>query len=202
MATLGGAVVIVISFLQYQRKQDVADFITAGSTALEKLQKANPDILSGPKIFKDDYVPGEDVSKQEYKRYLFFQKPQNRGDKGKEKAQFIPVNPFEEAIIEIYISSKALRILGLSNPSEEAHKETHEKMKSAVKKAIRELANREYNGLFEDKGMDDTGKDVDFKDKNLCVALDFYDDKISYKQFEKFVYRIGQTAIEALKKKS
>jgi len=197
MATLGGAIVIVISFLQHQRKQDVTNFITAGSRALEKLQKAYPDILSGPKIFKDDYVPGENTSTQEYKRYLFFQRPV---EKGKEKAQFIPVTPFEEAIIEIYVSSKALKIAEISNPSEEAHKEIHEKMKYAVRKVIRELANKEYNGLFEDKGIDSAGKDIDFKDKNLCVALDFYDDKISYKQFEKIVNRIGQVAIETLNK--
>lgn len=60
--------------------------------------------------------------------------------------------------------------------------------------AVKTMAEREFGGLFEEIAFDP--KKVG--NGNMCIALDFYDEKISVKEFESAVYQIGKTALGAV----
>jgi len=184
-ATLGTASVIIITFVDKMKRRDVTNFVTAGSNALSRLQKDYPAILSGPKYSKrnkEDFAI-EETSTDE-RKYLFFQKE----GKGQE-AQFIPAMPFNQAVVAVFLGSWALRV-SAGRPGTPGDKEIEE-AKAAVKNAINTMADREFGGLFEEIAFDPkkTGNG------NLCIALDFYDDKISLKEFESAVYKIGKIAL-------
>lgn len=179
IATLGTALIIIMTFLYKQ--QQVSDYDKAGTAALKKLREAYPKILSGPMSFKSRDTDDSNDDKNIGKRYLFYQK-QRVG----EIAQFIPIEPLHMADIEIYVSRKALRILNLPMDKQE-------EIKGLVRNAVAEFAKSKYDGLFvlvETKGSD----------KNLSIKLDFIDDdtSLSFKEFEKVVFMLGQKAIETL----
>jgi len=69
-----------------------------------------------------------------------------------------------------------------------------EDAKLAVQAAVKTLAEREFVGLFEEIAFDPKKAG----NGNLCIVLDFYDDKISVKTFESAVYKIGKTALGAI----
>ncbi|MEK6653297.1 MAG: hypothetical protein AABY50_10235 [Nitrospirota bacterium] len=180
-ATLGTALIIIMTFLYKMKQQRIGDYTAAGTVALEKLQRAYPKILSGPRFFKGRNNEEPDEEKNIGKKYLFFQK-QGIG----EIAQFIPTTPLEMADIEIYVSRKSLRILDIPMDKQE-------EIKSAVRSAIYEYAKSRYDGLF-------VLVDPKSSDKNLGIKLDFIDEvnSLSYKKFEKIVFELGQKAIETL----
>ncbi len=189
MATLGTGLIVLITVLKKLRQQQFNDFVSAGTLGLQKLQREYSGILSGPKYAKrnqQNIDPDED--KVDERKYLFFQKE----GQGRE-SQFMPLIPFKRAEVYIYIGYDALRI-GINATSPE--KESIDKMKAMIKKAIMDLAENRYPGLYEEISFEQTKKQYE----NICVALDFKDDKISFRQFEKIVYAIGKSAIETLKR--
>jgi hypothetical protein len=187
-ATLGTAAVIIITFISKIKQQDVTSFVVAGSRALSKLQQEYSGILSGPKYSKrnkEDFAIEETTTDD--RKYLFFQKE----GKGQE-AQFIPVMPFNQAVVAVFLGSWALRV-STGQAGIPGEKELEE-AKTAVKNAIKTMTDREFSGLFEEIAFDPkkTGN------KNLCIVLDFYDDKISIKEFESAVYTIGKIALRTI----
>jgi len=187
-ATLGTASVIIITFIDKMKRQEVTDFVTAGSKALAKLQNDYPAIISGPKYSKrnkEDFAIEETTTDE--RKYLFFQKE----GKGQE-AQFIPVIPFKQAIVAVFLGSWALRVstrrTGTPNDQE------IEDVKAAVQNAVKKMVESEYAGLFEEIAFDPKKAG----NGNMCIALDFYDDQISVKKFESAVYQIGKTALDAI----
>lgn len=187
-ATLGTASVIIITFVDKMKRNEVTDFVTAGSKALVKLQNEFPAILSGPKYSKrnkEDFAIEETTADE--RKYLFFQKE----GKGQE-AQFIPVIPFKQAIVAVFLGSWALRVstgrTGTPNDKE------MEEAKAAVQNAVKTMAEREFGGLFEEIAFDPKKAG----NGNMCIVLDFYDDKISVKEFESAVYQVGKTALGAV----
>jgi hypothetical protein len=187
-ATLGTASVIIVTFVQKMKRQAVTDFVAAGSNALSKLQKEYPAMLSGPKYSKrnkEDFAIDETTIDE--RKYLFFQKE----GKGQE-AQFIPVIPFKQAIVAVFLGSWALRVTtgrtGTPNDKE------IDDAKTAVQNAVKTMVAREFGGLFEEITFDPKKAG----NGNMCIVLDFFDDKISVKEFESAVYRIGKTALGAI----
>lgn len=186
-ATLGTASVIIITFIDKMKRQEVSNFVSAGSKALSRLQKEYPAVLSGPRYSKrnkEDFTIDEKVVDE--RKYLFIQ----REETGQE-AQFIPVIPFKQAIVAVFLGSWALRV-AMGRSGTPTDKEL-EDAKAAVKTAVKSLAEREYVGLFEEIAFDPAKAG----NKNMCIALDFYDDKIAIKQFEAAVYKIGKAALGA-----
>lgn len=187
-ATLGTASVIIITFIDKMKRQEVSNYITAGSKALSKLQKEHPAVLSGPRYSrrnKEDFTIEEKTVDE--RKYLFFQ----REGTGQE-AQFIPVMPFKQAIVAVFLGSWALRV-AMGRSGTPTDKEL-EDAKAAVKTAVKSLAEREFEGLFEEIAFDPAKAG----NGNMCIVLDFYDDKISIKKFESAVYQIGKTALGAV----
>lgn len=187
-ATLGTASVIIITFVNKIKRQEVTDFVVAGSKALSRLQKEYPAILSGPKYSKrnkEDFAIEETTTDE--RKYLFFQKE----GKGQE-AQFIPAIPFKQAIVAVFLGSWALRVstgsTGTPNDKE------IDDAKVAVQNAVRAMADRAFGGLFEEIAFDPRKAG----NGNMCIVLDFHDEKISVKKFESAVYEIGKTALEAI----
>jgi len=79
-ATLGTASVIIITFVDKMKRQEVTDFVTAGSKALVKLQNEYPAILSGPKYSKrnkEDFAIEETTTDE--RKYLFFKRGKRTG---------------------------------------------------------------------------------------------------------------------------
>ncbi len=187
-ATLGTASVILVTFIDKMKRQEVTDFVVAGSKALSKLQKEHPAILSGPKYSKrnkTDFAIEETTTDE--RKYLFFQK-EGTG----QEAQFIPVMPFKQAIVAVFLGSWAIRVSTLRTGTPD-DKEI-EDVKIAVQDAVKAIAEREFGGLYEEIAFD--AKKAG--NGNMCIALDFYDDKISVKEFESAVYQIGKTALGAI----
>jgi hypothetical protein len=187
-ATLGTASVIIITFVDKMKRQEVTDFVTAGSKALAKLQNEHPAILSGPKYSKrnkEDFAIEEATTDE--RKYLFFQKE----GKGQE-AQFIPVIPFKQAIVAVFLGSWGLRVA--TGRTGTLTEQEIEDTKVAVQNAVKTLVEREFRGLYEEIAFDPKKSG----NGNMCIALDFYDDKISKKQFESAVYQIGKTTLEAI----
>ena len=55
-ATLGTALIIIMTFLYKMKQQRIGDYTAAGTVALEKLQRAYPKILSGPRFLRAEIM--------------------------------------------------------------------------------------------------------------------------------------------------
>lgn len=188
IATLGTASIIIITFIHRIKQNQHITFDSSGKSALVRLKNYCPNILNGPKYSNRNKESFSiDTITTDERQYLFFQKTQQG-----QESQFIPVMPFKQAIIAIYIGSWALRVAG-SKSSPPTFSEI-EDVKSNIKTAVKAFAEKNFKGLFDEIAFDATKSG----NENLCIVLDFYDDKISPKKFESAVYEIGKVTIELL----
>lgn len=159
------------------REMDPAErFLRAGESSLDSIKKKHPDILSGPKASRENYDP-ENPGK--VGRYLFFQK------KG-QKAQFVPVLPFREGIVEIRVPMTALLQMGYEREGLE------EIQKGILKKVNNEVENR-LKRFFPD-----TYEILEHKHKDIAIAVDFSELKLGPRKFAKVVTCCVEAALDAL----
>ncbi|MDD3925311.1 MAG: hypothetical protein PHT33_01485 [bacterium] len=114
-------------------------FMMAGETALSDLRKRHADILSGPKASREDYDP-EKPGKAG--RYLFVQLAGQ-----KNKAQFIPMLPLRDGIVEICVSkTTTMLLLGAERGAAE---EAQTGAFASVREAVEKLLQRNWPDVHE-----------------------------------------------------
>lgn len=146
----------------------------AGEDALGLLQKKYPEILAGPKGSRENYDPDKPGNAG---RYLFFQ------GKEKQKAQFIPVLPLKEGILEIRAPKTAFRISGLID-LDAAQQSALPKMRQAVEACLKEAWKDKYEVL-------------EHKHPDIAIVVDFEENDLGPKRFGKAVYACGEAAVNA-----
>ena len=152
----------------------------AGEEALRAIQKKHPDYLSGPRASRENYDPG---NPGKVGRYLFFQ----RGAK-EDRAQFIPVLPLREGIIEIRVYKTTLLLLGAERDGLEREQllETREEVRKAVK-AVLDRRWRDKSELLDSQTQPD-----------IAIAVDFDESNLGLREFKRAVTECAEAALSVL----
>jgi len=153
-------------------------FLRVGEDALRCFQRKHPNLLTGPRASHDNYDP-EKPGKAG--RYLFFQK----GAQAK-KAQFVPVLPLREGVIEIRVPRTTLLQLGVER---EALEQTQTEMLAAVRQAvIKELQTR-WAGAFEI---------LEHKHPDIAIILDVDEAMLGPRKYSKLIGNCLEAAYGAI----
>jgi len=153
-------------------------FLRAGEEALADLQKQHADVLSGPKANKEDY-DSENPGKAG--RYLFFQ---SQGEK--RKAQFIPVAPLGEGILEIRVPKTALLIFGLDR---EGLEQVQAEVLAATGTAVTNVLGRDWRDLHEV---------LETKHPDIAIAVDLDENALGPKRYRQAIVDCGNAALAAV----
>jgi hypothetical protein len=149
-----------------------------GEAALRDLQKHHADVLSGPKANREDYDP-DDPGKAG--RYLFFQLAGQR-----RKAQFIPVLPLRDGIVEIRVPKTTILMLGADQGALEAvQREVLASTRAAVEKLLQQNWPDSYEVLVH-------------KHPDIAIAVDLDEAGLSPKRYQRAVTIIANAALEAV----
>jgi hypothetical protein len=161
------------------RQMDPAErFSRAGEAALEDLQKRHADVLAGPKANKEDY-DSENPGKAG--RYLFFQ----MASQGR-KAQFIPVLPLKQGVVEIRVPKTTLLQVGFDRDGlEQAQLQVLASVRSAVEKVLQ----RDWPGVHEI---------LTPKHPDIAIAVDLDETGLGPKRYRQAVAACGTAALEAV----
>ena len=153
----------------------------AGEESLQAVQKKHSGHLSGPKASRENYDP-ENPGKAG--RYLFFQ----RDAKGS-KAQFIPVLPLREGVIEIRVSKTTLITLGAKRDAPDLDQQKLD-MQKRVSEAVEAAINRSWKGkceILEQK-----------KHGDIAILVDFDESNLRLREFKRAVTECAEAALGVL----
>jgi hypothetical protein len=163
------------------RQMDPAErSMRVGEAALRDLQKQHTEVLSGPKANREDYDP-ENPGKAG--RYLFFQLAGQR-----RKAQFIPVLPLQDGIVEIRVPKTTVLLLGADQSALDA---VQREVLASTRAAVENLLRREWPKSHEV---------LVHKHPDIAIAVDLDEAGLSPKRYQRAVTMIGNAALEAMRK--
>lgn len=184
---IGGALIpILAAFVAARlvtRQMDPAQrFARAGEAALQKLQRSHSEILSGPKANSESYDPDNPGKAG---RYLFFQ---SRGQ-GR-RAQFIPVLPLPEGIVEIRVSLTTLLLFGFER---EGLEQVRDSTQASVRAAVEAALQRRWAGTYDILDHTRPGKQSD-----IAIVVDFDESRLGPRRFGQAVLDCGTAALGVL----
>ena len=149
-----------------------------GEDALRRLQAKNPGMLKGPKANRENY---DQENSGDVGRYIFFQ----RNNNGR-KAQFIPLQPLKDGIVEIRVPKMAMLLLG----SEREGLETvQQDLLAKVQASVKTMLERNYPGSFEI---------LSHKHEDIAIVVDFDESRLSLRRFGKAVEACADTALKTV----
>lgn len=176
------AIPVLVLLVATTIKKENKSFSQIGKEALMFIQKKNEDFLMGPRYNRENYDP----DKGQGLEYLFVT---NTDPKSKLRAKIIPIQPFEEGVLAIYIQKGTL-VYGLNYSSEQATPEEIKKIQLEVFISVSELTQRKYAGYFEilPNSKEDT-----------AIIIDFNEEKMGKKKFTKAITECTELAISKIK---
>lgn len=180
---IGGAVIPILAAFVAARlvtsQMDPSERIKrAGESGLGFIRQRYSEYLSGPKANRESYDP---ENPRKAGRYLFFQ----RGTQGR-KAQFIPVEPLKEGIVEIRVPKTTLLILGAERESLEG---IQQNILKKVQAAVTDSLERNWRGDYEI---------LEHKHPDIAVLIDFNEGNLGPRKFRQAVIDCAESAIREL----
>ncbi|MCX6267507.1 MAG: hypothetical protein NTW16_09140 [Bacteroidetes bacterium] len=179
---LAGLVVVLAVFIvTIKIRRGKKTYSAIGREQLVKLCKRYPDFLLGPRFNRDNYDP----EKGQGMEYLFVT---NADPKSTKRAKLIPVQPFDEGILAIYIQKGTLAY-GLNFGEGKVKDEDVVKLRKEIHDLIAKLVESKYNGFFE----------ILPDSKDAAIMVDFYEDKMSKKLFARAIAECAEAVTVKLK---
>jgi len=188
---VGLLVTVAIFLVAYSISNKSKSFIDAGRMALEKLRKNFAD-LQGPEYDKTDYDP-EETLKSQRMRYLFFKK-----GKYSKKVAFIPLEPLEQGILDIRISKATLVNFGIDSKNSQIDS-LISGLQSDIYLDLKNYLSSKYTEKYEILNKQDTDNKAS-KYSNSAIVIDFDEDKLKIKGFEKAIYNCSEKALQIILK--
>lgn len=184
---IGAALIpILTAFLAARlvtREMDTSErFLRAGEDALRDIQRRAPEWLSGPKAHRESYDP-ENPGKAG--RYLYLQK----GGAG-DKAQFVPVLPLKEGVVEIRVPKAGVVLLGRAQKGERDQQEL-------AQKEIQAAIQREVNAALEARWKGTYAK-PEYQHADIAIVVDFDETRLGPRKFRKAVVDCVEAAHRAV----
>ena len=179
---VGLLVTVAVFLVAYSISNKSQSFIEVARISLKKIQEKMPDFLIGPRFNRDNYDP----EKGQGLEYLFIT---NNDLKSKLRVKFIPIQPFNEGVLAIFIQKGTL-VYGLNYTSEQATPEEIKKIQTEVSNSVFELLQEKYSGYF----------DIlpNLKDDS-AIIIDFNERKMGKKKFVKAISDCTELAISIIK---
>lgn len=176
------AIPVLVLLVATTIKKENKSYSQIGKEALLFIQKKNEDFLMGPRFNRENYDP----EKGKGVEYLFVT---NSDPKSKLRAKLIPIQPFDEGVLAIYVQKGTL-VYGLNYSSEQATPEEIKKIQTEVYNTVSELIQRKYVGLYEilPNSKDDT-----------AIIIDFNEEKMGKKKFKRAITECTESAISKIK---
>ncbi|MBM3494268.1 MAG: hypothetical protein FJX72_08105 [Armatimonadetes bacterium] len=180
---IGGALIPILAAFVAARlvsgQADPADQAQrAGEAALAALQRKHPDVLSGPKAHRVNYDPEQAVSPA---RYLFIQRRSQN-----QRAQFVPVSPFREGILEIRVPKTALLILGAKR---EGLEQLQQQILTTVRTGVLGALDQDRRVVYEI---------IEHKNPDIAVVVDFNEAELGPKRLGRVITGCVSAALRAL----
>lgn len=180
---LGLFVTIAVFLLAYKISNQTDSYLEAGKRALMKLYANYKPVLDGIKANSEKGESDEENDKRN--KYLFIKKiNQNL----RSKVTFIPVNDLEDGILDVRVSKGTLVNKKFEGTSDEISQ-----LKKAVASGVMEvLAQRGFSQ------PDDFELVENPKSQNSAIVIDFDEQKLKYKKFEKIIYACAEKALNII----
>lgn len=180
---LGLFVTIAVFLLAYKISNQTNSHLEAGKSALMKLYTKEKRVLDGIKANSEKGETDEENDKRN--KYLFIKRVNKNL---RSKVTFIPVNEFEDGILDIRVSKGTLVNLGFDGTQEEISQ-----LKKTVASGVMEvLAQRGFSQ------PDDFELVENPKSQNSAIVIDFDEQKLKYKKFEKLIYACAEKALNII----
>ncbi|HPT71569.1 MAG TPA: hypothetical protein PLE74_04750 [Candidatus Cloacimonadota bacterium] len=177
---VGLVVTIAVFLLAYKISRQTSSHLESGKNALNKLYARYKPDLDGIKANSEKSETDEENDKRN--KYLFIRR---KNKNLKTKVTFIPVNDFEDGVIDIRVSKGTLVNLGLEGTPDEISQ-----LKKAVSIGVLDLLSQ--MGLTQ---TDDFEALEYPKSQNSAIVVDFDEQKMRYRKFEKVVYACAEKAL-------
>lgn len=180
---LGLLVTIAVFLLAYKISNQTNSYLDAGKRALLKLYTKEKYILEGIKANSEKGETDEENDKRN--KYLFIKRVNKNL---RTKVTFIPVNEFEDGVLDVRVSKGTLVNLGFDGTPDEISQ-----LKKAVSNGIKDLLTQK--GL---RQPDDFELVENPKSQNSAIVVDFDEQKLKYKKFEKIIYACVEKALNII----
>ena len=178
---VGLLVTVAVFLIAYSLSNKSKSYMDVARNALKRIQQKMPNFLMGPRYNRENYDP----EKGQGIEYLFIT---NKNTKYKQRAKFIPIQPFEEGVLTFYVQ-KATLVYGLNYKSEDATEEEIKKIQRAIYDKIFELIQNRYKGMYE--VLPNSKRDT-------AIIIDFDENKMGKKKYAKAITECTEAVIMKL----
>lgn len=180
---LGLFVTIAVFLLAYKISNQTDSHLEAGKRALLNLYTKEKRVLDGIKANSEKGETDEENDKRN--KYLFIKRVNKNL---RTKVTFIPVNDFEDGVLDIRVSKGTLVNLGFEGTADEILQ-----LKTAVANGVKDVLTQK--GL---RQPDDFELLENPKSQNSAIVVDFDEQKLKYRKFEKIIYACAEKALNII----
>lgn len=176
-------VTIAVFLLAYKISTQTKSYLESGKRALMKLYTKYKSDLNGVKANSEKGETDEENDNRN--KYLFIKR---KNKNLKTKVTFIPVNNLEDGVLDIRVSKATLVNQDLEGTSDEISQ-----LKAAVKSGVMEVLKQKGFTQTDDYEVLDNPKSL-----NSAILLDFDEQKLRHRKFEKIIYACAEKALSII----
>jgi hypothetical protein len=180
---VGLLVTIAVFLLAIKISNKTNSYLEAGKQALMKLNIKNKTLLDGIKANSEKGETDEENDRRN--KYLFIKR---ENENLKTKVTFIPINDLEDGILDIRVSKGTLVNRGYEGTPDEISQ-----LKKAVSDGVLDVLKQK--GFSE---PDDYELVKYPKSQNSAIVIDFEEQKLRYKKFEKIISACAEKALNII----
>jgi len=180
---VGLLVTIAVFIIAYRISSQTNSYAESGKRGLMKLYIKYKEHLEGIKANSEKGETDEENDKRN--KYLFIKRINKNL---KTKVTFIPVNDLEDGVLDIRVSKGTLVNLGREGTPDEIAQ-----LKKAVESGVLSLLSSK--GFIKNDDFEVIERP---KSQNSAIVIDFEEQKMRFKKFEKIVYACAENALNTI----